>query len=120
MTHNLDTLYYDGNCGLCNHEIKWLHRFKNDDLMLTNIHDMNESELSQLSQKKADLLTIMHLQKADQSWLTGLDATVKAWRHTSFGWLFMILRWPLIRTLTDKLYYRWAEKRAKRLGYCKL
>lgn len=120
MTHNVDTLYYDGKCGLCNHEIKWLNRFKSEDLMLINIHSMDKAELSQLEPQKADLLTIMHLRKADRSWLTGLDATVKAWRHTSFGWLFTILRWPLIRTLADKLYYSWAEKRANRLGYCNL
>lgn len=111
-----DILFYDGKCSLCAGEIRLLSRLKNHTLELADIHD--PQTLALLGDKKSnDLLTILHLKRANGVWQTGLDATVSAWRHTAFGWLLLPLRWPLIKTIADRLYYRWANKRACRLGY---
>ncbi len=115
----MDTLYYDGKCELCSKEIALLNRLKDQQLTLLNIHDLTGSQLNQLGVERSNLLTIMHLKKADKTWLQALDATVHAWQHTRLGWLFAITRWPVLKGLSDKLYMAWASKRACRLGYNK-
>jgi predicted DCC family thiol-disulfide oxidoreductase YuxK len=63
-------------------------------------------------------LTTLHLETADGEWLTGVDATVRAWSHTRWGPLFRALRWPLIGPLADLVYRYWARKRYQRLYGC--
>lgn len=109
-----DILFYDGNCSQCAGEIRLLSRLKDSALDLVNIHDTQ----TQFGDKTPhELLSVLHLKQSDGEWQLGLDATVSAWRHTSFGWLLLPLRWPLIRNIADWAYYRWADKRACRLGY---
>ena len=116
MKSTSDTLYYDGNCPLCSHEIKLLNRFKGANLKLVNIHNLSK-DAKALDIDKNELLKMLHLRTKDGIWITGLDATVRAWRHTYFGWLLMPLRWPVVRNLTDSLYTKWANKRVCSLKY---
>ncbi len=116
MLKTTDTLYYDGNCPLCMNEMKVLTRLKNDALNLINIHEITADSPAFVIDK-SEMLSILHLQTENGIWLKGLDATVRAWRHTFIGRLFTPLRWPLISKIADAVYYRWAEKRACHLGY---
>ncbi|MBX2848522.1 MAG: DUF393 domain-containing protein [Acidiferrobacterales bacterium] len=118
MINTQDTLYYDGGCSQCATEMRLLSRLKNQSLELVDIHD-NANDSAFNSFTKNELLSVLHLKTYDGIWLKGLDATVRAWRHTYFGWLIMPLRWPLISKAADAIYYRWAENRACRLGYQK-
>jgi len=108
-----DTLYYDGKCPLCSHEIRLLKRFKGKSLTLIDIHS-DDNQQTVLSTQT--LLAVLHLQTSDGNWLKGLDATVKAWNHTKFGFLFIPLRWPLIKQLADWFYIKWASKRVCKLN----
>ena len=63
-------------------------------------------------------LETLHLRTAEGDWLTGVDATVRAWSHTHWGVLFKVLRWPLIGPMTDAAYRYWARKRYRRLYGC--
>jgi len=110
-----DLLFYDGSCPLCAGEIRLLSRLKGKRLELIDIHSEKSEGLTD-SKNASELLAVLHLKTASGDWQLGLDATVSAWRHTSFGWLLMPLRWPLIRGFADWAYYRWADKRACRLG----
>ena len=105
-----DTLYFDGRCSLCRHEIKWMSRWADDSLILIDVHESND-----LPKEKAEFLATLHLQTDSGEWRLGLDATVAAWKHTPIGFLFAPLRWPLIKPIADKLYSYWAKQR-----YCKL
>lgn len=111
-----DTLFYDGQCPLCAGEIKYLRRLKDNALELVDIHSPTFATHSEGLERK-QMLAILHLKTDDNLWLRGLDATLRAWRHTRFGWLLSPLRWPGIKQIADWLYLRWARKRACRLGY---
>lgn len=113
----MDILFYDGNCPMCLKEINILERHKGDGLQLINIHDNDAHDIIG-NLTNIELLSVLHLRTSNGIWLKGLDATVGAWKHTKFAWLFAPLRWPLIEQVADWLYYRWANKRACRLGYC--
>lgn len=104
------TLYYDGSCPLCATEIRQLDRLAKDRLCLVDVHQLPSLSMSD----KARLLTTLHLETHDGRSLTGLDATVFAWRQTSFGWLFAWLRWPMIKPLADRVYRYWADQRYRK------
>ena len=103
-----NSLFYDGRCPLCRHEIKILSRFKDDELRLIDIHSKDNQ---QKIKTDIELMSVLHLQTDNGHWVTGLDATVAAWQHTPFGVFFKILRWPIIRQCSDWFYIRWARKR---------
>jgi len=111
-----DVLFYDGKCPLCAGEIDLLARFKRDSLTLVDIHS-SDKQLLTCGVPSKTLLAVLHLKTADGEWRKGLDATVTAWRHTPFGWLLSPLRWPVLNRVANRVYYRWASKRACRLGY---
>jgi len=111
-----DTLFFDGHCGMCSKEISHLQRLMDNELDLVDIHtDSRRQQADQFSD--AELLSVLHFRSKDGQWLLGLDATVSAWQHTPFWWVFKPLRWPLIKVLADWAYYKWANNRACKLGY---
>ncbi|WP_165856440.1 thiol-disulfide oxidoreductase DCC family protein [Marinobacter sp. JSM 1782161] len=112
-----DTLYYDGRCPLCRHEIDLLGRWQTGGLNLADIHTLVPNP--QHPDREA-LLRRLHLRTDDGRWLVGLDATVRAWSHTPFGALLRPLRWPGLRRLADHLYTTWAHRRYQRRYDCTL
>jgi predicted DCC family thiol-disulfide oxidoreductase YuxK len=111
----MDTLFYDSRCPLCLREVRILKKLSGDGLALADIHSSADQpgEPTQLLK-----LTVLHLKTAQGEWLTGVDATVRAWSHTRFGFLFKTLRWPLIGVLADWCYGIWARRRYTRLYGC--
>ena len=109
-----DTLYYDGNCPLCKREIDLLKRLSKACIDFVDIHQIKDDSLP----STAALLKELHLNKADGTWLKGLDDNVYLWSKTPYGLLFKPLRrWPL-RPLADKIYYAWAERRYQKRYAC--
>ena len=109
----VDLLYYDGACPLCRREMRVLARLKTRGLVLVDVHSLtNEHQPT-----KAELLQVLHLRRANQEWVKGVEANVAAWSHTRIGFLWRLLTMPGIRWLTDRVYYSWAERRYARL-YC--
>jgi predicted DCC family thiol-disulfide oxidoreductase YuxK len=108
----VDTLYYDGQCPLCTAEMDRLRQLADPSLALVDIHGLDDT--AGLPDRAA-LLERLHLRRADNVLLSGLDANVTAWQHTRFGFLWAWLRWPLLRPLADAIYNRWAAWRYHRL-----
>jgi len=118
MNDAVDLLYYDGACPLCRREMGMLARLKTRSLELVDIHGLaDEPQLDTLHPTKAELLQVLHLRRANQEWVKGVEANVAAWSHTRIGFLWRLLTIPGIRWFTDKVYYSWAERRYARL-YC--
>ena len=110
-----DTLYFDGLCPMCTKEIDLLRRLNNGGLSFVDIH---ECSLELLVPSKVDMLKVLHLMTADGNWLTGAPASVKAWSHTHWGWIFKPLLWPFFSLLVDYIYKIWAARRYSRLYDC--
>ncbi|MGD9662902.1 MAG: thiol-disulfide oxidoreductase DCC family protein [Porticoccaceae bacterium] len=111
----IDTLFFDGQCPLCRREINLLQRLSDEGLAFMDIHQIVPEP--QFPSAMA-MLRVLHLRKACGSWLTGVDATVHAWSHTRWGWLFKPLRWSLWAPWIDRRYSRWAQRRYNRLYHC--
>jgi predicted DCC family thiol-disulfide oxidoreductase YuxK len=106
-----DTLYYDGQCPLCCGEINKLKRHVGDKLAIVDIHSLAEDVNRP---DKQTLLKNLHLQQASGDFLIGLEANVAAWQYTRFGIFFRWLRWPLLRSVADRVYNYWAKLRYQR------
>lgn len=108
-----DILYYDGQCPLCSFEMEHLDRFRSDELALVDVHGLDDTDTGLPS--KESMLGMLHLKTRDGEWLTGVDASVRAWRSTGFGRVLEILRWPLVAPVVDAVYVRWARRRYRKL-----
>lgn len=106
-----DTLYYDSNCPICVKEVGRLRRIADEELVLCDIFQANNDALPDTD----TLLRQLHLETSDGELLTGVEANVAAWRHTHWAFLFSWMQWPVFRTVTDKIYTRWALWRYRRL-----
>jgi len=115
---NVDVLYYDGACPLCRREMRVLARLKTNGLKLVDIHGLgNNHALTKEMPPIVELLQVLHLRRANQEWVKGVEANVAAWSHTCIGFLWKLLMIPGLRWLTDRVYYSWATRRYARL-YC--
>ncbi len=103
-----DTLYYDGACPICRAEVDKLTRFTGDRLAVVNIHDMLDEDGIP---DRPRLLARLHLRTADGTWLTGLDANIRAWRHTPFRRLWELFRLPVLRRIGEWCYEFWLRRR---------
>ena len=110
----MDTLYYDGKCPLCLREIRALERLRDSRLKLVDVHTY---EPASGDPSLESMLLRLHLKSEDGIWMSGIDATLRAWSHTRWGILFRPLRWPLLSGLADLAYEYWARRRFDGL-YC--
>lgn len=105
------TIFYDGGCPLCVHEMRQLkRRDKKQQIQFEDVHAEGFSErYPHIDTSAAN--TILHGQLQSGELIYGLDVTYKAWSLVGRGWLIAPLRWPGIRFLADKVYLWFARNR---------
>ena len=72
---------------------------------------------SQPLNEQQRLLSQLHMETAEGTWVTGLEANVRAWQHTRFAKPVSILLLPGIRWFAEwgyALWLRWYQFRADR------
>ncbi|MCE3028457.1 MULTISPECIES: thiol-disulfide oxidoreductase DCC family protein [unclassified Salinicola] len=104
------TLFYDGACPLCVHEITHLRRL--DRHRRIRFEDIHAADFSQRwpDVDPADASAIL-LGYYRGERLRGLDVTHRAWSLVGRGWLTAPLRWPLVKPLADRVYRWFAPRR---------
>ena len=110
MSHQIETLYYDGQCPLCSKEMSRLEAQKPTNLKLTDIH---QTEMDGATKQR--MLKVLHLEVADGTFRTGLEANIAAWEQTRLAMFWRWLRLPVIRSFAGVLYNAWAANRYARL-----
>ena len=93
-----DTLCYDGRCPFCTAEVCELSGYAGEQLKLEDINQLKNKK--GLPDQKT-LLGRLHLKTGDGEWLVGIDANIRAWRHTPSAGLWRILGWPIIRIFSS-------------------
>ena len=111
MTTQKDTLYYDGQCPLCSREMGVLAKMKSDELELVDIHGLSAADIP----PRNELLEVLHLKTRDGEWVTGVDASVRAWSATRMGWLWKLLKLPIISPIAKYTYAILAKRRYVKL-----
>jgi predicted DCC family thiol-disulfide oxidoreductase YuxK len=105
------TIFYDSHCPLCLAEMQHLVKHDEDNrIRLVDLHTCDLKRLyPQIDKHKA--MQCLHGQLDNGEMLYGLDVTCTAWSLVGkYRWL-KILRWPLIRYITDLGYQFFARYR---------
>ena len=105
------TVFYDSHCPLCMAEIRQLAALDvHGRLRLEDIHGEDFSQrFPHIDPQQAD--RVLHGQFEDGRMIYGLDVTAEAWgRVGKHRWL-KVLRWPLLRPLSDLGYRLFARYR---------
>jgi predicted DCC family thiol-disulfide oxidoreductase YuxK len=105
------TIFYDGGCPLCMAEMCQLQASDRDGkLVFVNLHDVDFSErYPHIDPVRADRL--LHGQLESGELLHGLDVTCLAWSLVGKHKWLSVLRWPILRPLSDLAYRLFARYR---------
>lgn len=107
------TVFYDGSCPVCVQEMNQLkQRDASNRLHLVDV--LNEQIMEKYPQiDSVEAMRILHVETGDGKLLLGLDANVAAWQQVNGKTWLAILRWPLIKPLSDLAYLFFARNRYK-------
>lgn len=108
--NNKLTIFYDGNCPLCNLEMKKLKQFDTNNLIiLVNLHqaDFNE-KFPHINTDQA--MKMLHGEYQEEI-LLALDVTHRAWTLVGRAALVAPLQWPIIKPLSHGAYLVLAKYR---------
>lgn len=98
------TLYYDGACPLCAREIAFLRKRSTEArLCLVDIRSP-DFDPTPLGLTVAQLTSCLHARFASGQWVTGLDATLWAWRSANAAVWVAPLAWRPLRPLLEVFY----------------
>ncbi len=105
------TIFYDGNCPLCQMEMRKLAQL--DQHGKLHFEDIQQSDFKQRfpDLNWANLNARIHVMQSDGVIVTGLDATYLAWKAVGKGWVYAPTRWPVIRWFADLCYRFFAKYR---------
>lgn len=115
--NELPELYFDNSCSLCRTEIRHLAPRLRGKIKLIDISEAGFSGARGVSRDA--MLQRIHLWQGDK-FLVGFDATLFYWQAAGLRLLVWCFRLPGIAALAHWAYDRWAQRRARKLGYCDL
>lgn len=98
-----DTLFYDGECPICQREVALLRKRKTESLKLVDVH----RDDSLTAQQREQLTNRLHVLCANGAWLTGYQANLQAWKHTDLNRWVPLLNVLPIRKLGEVGYELW-------------
>ena len=110
---------FDGKCPLCSKEINYYKRIAPPEVfdwldIASNPELLKEFGISQITALKR-----LHVQNEKGEIKIGVDAFISIWRELSY---WRILAWlvqlPLIHSLAQIIYNRFAEYRFSKLAHC--
>jgi|TARA_B110000495_G_scaffold159012_1_gene143015 predicted DCC family thiol-disulfide oxidoreductase YuxK len=115
LNREKDTLYYDDACPVCSAEMARLAKYHDEGLELLPITSL-------AAEDQAAMRSELHLKTEDGQWVKGLEANVRAWKHTRYSSVVGLLLHPALRWLAELgyrmwlLWYQWARKRREANG----
>lgn len=105
------TVFYDGQCPLCNWEINHLKKLDTQqNIQFENIHNASFSNRHpQLNPQQLDAL--LHVQTSNGEFQTGLDATYLLWSSVGLTKWVKPLKWKWLQPILKPCYRFFAKHR---------
>jgi len=102
---NALSVWYDGDCPVCRHEVALYRRIDRDDLITwIDIVALADNELP-VGKTREDLLGKFHARAADGPWKIGVDAFAAIWQRLPvLKWFAFVFRLPIIRQIAQVAY----------------
>ncbi|MFM7315213.1 MAG: thiol-disulfide oxidoreductase DCC family protein [Cyanobium sp.] len=113
------TILYDGGCPLCQREVTFLRRRDGrlhpgaPQLAFVDIDDPSYEPADHAGISYRDAMGRIHALASDGAVLQDVEVFRRAYQLVGLGWLYAPTRWPLLRTLVDRLYALWASARLR-------
>lgn len=115
------TVFYDGKCGLCRREIEHYKRVAPDAVFHWVDITIDAAELEKLGISYADGLRVLHARDREGKIHTGVDAFILIWQQMPrWRLLARFIALPVMHTVANNAYHRFAAWRFKRLPHCKI
>jgi predicted DCC family thiol-disulfide oxidoreductase YuxK len=112
-------VFYDGDCRLCNKEIKFYQKLdKNSKFDWIDVNQ-NKDILNKYGLSYIDTQKIFHVIDKKGSVKKGIDGFLVIWREIKY-WriLYFIVKMPIIKQLSNIIYNYFAKWRFKRKCNC--
>ena len=112
------SVFYDGKCGVCNREIEYYKRIAPSAVFEWIDITINSQSFIALGFSVKDGLRLLHVKDANQKMHIGADAFIIIWQQIPWWRILAILvNFPLIKPIANKVYRCFADWRFKHLGY---
>lgn len=114
------TVYFDGNCGLCNKEINFYRKITKSNPSLFNWANLHEPEILRgESFTKTEAMEILHVKGSDNQIYKGVYAFIVIWKNIKYmKWLGYLSSIPPITFILKFLYRLFCLWRSKRIKTC--
>jgi predicted DCC family thiol-disulfide oxidoreductase YuxK len=115
------TVFYDGKCGLCRREIEHYKRIAHQGIFDWVDITKTPDPFTSRGYVVKEGLKALHVEDGNGRMRIGMAAFGVIWSGLPWAWplLSYPLRVPLILSLAEAIYFRFAAWRFKRLGYDK-
>ncbi len=108
ISHYPLTLFFDGACPVCRHEMTALRR--RDRLHRLRFEDVRSERFAQpAGTTLRDMLEAIHARTAGGRIVAAVEALHLAYGAVGLGWLVAPARWPLLRGASERAY-RWVAR----------
>jgi predicted DCC family thiol-disulfide oxidoreductase YuxK len=104
-------LLYDGECPLCQREVRWLRRLNRSGHLAFEDISAPGFDPSRYGATREQLLGVIHGVFPDGRIVRKVEVFREAYRAVGLGWLLAPTGWPLLRWFFDKLYALFARYR---------
>ena len=114
------TVYFDGNCGLCNKEINFYRKITKSNPSLFNWANLHEPEILRgESFTKTEAMEILHVKGSDNQIYKGVYAFIVIWKNIKYmKWLCYLSSIPPITFILKVLYRLFCLWRSKQIKTC--
>lgn len=110
------TLYYDGDCPLCEREISILRSITPPKKVLYEDISENTYNSEKHGKSCSVLMAEIHAKDEHGNWLIGMDAFRAVYAHTPYKNLLMLTKLPIVKNVFDFGYSVFAKNRLKITG----
>jgi hypothetical protein len=113
------TILYDGGCPLCLREVTFLRRRDGrlhpgePRLAFVDIDNPAYEPGAHGDISYREAMGRIHALASDGAVLQDVEVFRRAYQLVGLGWLYAPTRWPLLRSLVDRLYALWADARLR-------
>ena len=120
MTADYDIeVFFDGDCPLCVREINMLSRLdRRSRIKITDIAAPGFDAMATAGRSWDELMAEIHGRLPDGTMVTGVEVFRRLYGAVGLGFVLAPTRWPLLRTLSDAAYTKFARNRLRLTGRC--
>jgi len=110
------TLYFDGDCPLCEKEVSILKSITANDKVVYEDISENEFDTEKHGKDCSILMAEIHAKDENGNWLIGMDAFRAVYAHTPYKRLFALTKLPIVKNIFDFAYSVFAKNRLRLTG----